>query len=84
MSALEDPELIKPYEKLSRRAHLYRKYHIPAVESFLFGMGFIIVAGILENIGQLKLPEPRIIWILPFLLGIVLIAVLEKKASIFL
>ena len=83
LSVLEDPELIKPHEKLSRRAHLYRKYHVPAVVSFFFGMAFVIVVGILQNIGLLKLPEPRILWTLPFFLSIVLLAVLEKRASIY-
>ena len=82
-SALKDPELIRPYEKLSRRAHRYRKHHVPAVVSILFGFGYVIVVGILEGMEVLKIPEPRILWFLPFFLGIIIYAVLGRMASIY-
>ena len=83
LSALEDPELIKPYEKLSRRAHLYRKYEIPAISSLLFGFGYAFVAAVLEAMELLKIPEPRVLWFLPFFLGIFIYAVLDRKVSIY-
>ena len=83
LSALEDPELIKTYEKLSRRAYVYRKYQIPSVVSVLLGFGYTIVAVILEGMELLKIPEPRMLWFLPFFLGIVIYVVLDRKASIY-
>ena len=81
MSALKDPELIKPYEKLSRPAHLCRKYEISAIVSFSLGFGYVIVVAILENLELWKFPEPRIFVIIPFVLSIAVSALLGEKAS---
>lgn len=83
LSALEDPELIKFYEKLSRPAHLYKKYHNIANVSATLGLGYIIVLGILNWLELAEFFGTNILMILPFFLGFTIFAVLERRASIY-
>lgn len=79
MSVLKHPQLIKVYEKLSRRASMYRKYSNPAWVSVVLGL---VCTGVVSTLADMKLLEIEPIFMMfPLLLGIAIFVVLLRMAS---